>query len=283
MRLRSVTTLLFTLALILPASSFAVDVQPGIDAVKHIPPTIWDFGSKPIDGDFFGPGSDPFDGGVPGDQTSLDPTPYCPGATGDISMLIERLDVALLPVVGSSDVVDVTVVAMDMESSSPITVTYGGLNPEYWMVKITPSPLVSSDGIMTIHLDTPDGGVFDSEILLQPYFTFTRVSDGEVRTLDGAVTYQDLISVTAVPWVYSDPGLTCPPCASNFIPGHNGTNKVPYAYNGTMSQHTVLSSCSAAAIPTLSQWGVAAVLVLLLTLGVFSMLRLRRTAGNRNC
>lgn len=281
MRLRAVTTLLFTLALILPASSFAVDVQPGIDAVEHIPPTIWDFGPKPIDGDFFGPGSDPFDGGVPADQTSLDPTPDCPGASGDISMLIERLDTAVLPVVGSSDVIDVRIIAMSLESSSPITVTYGGVNPEYWMMKITPSPLTSSDGVMTIHLDLPDAGVFDSEILLQPYFTFTRVSDGEVRTLDGAGTYQDLISVTGVPWVYGDPGLACPPCASNFIPGHNGTSKVPYTYTGTMSQHTVRSSCLPAAIPVLSGWGAAVVLLLMLVLGVFSISRVRRSIVKR--
>ncbi|MFH1754893.1 MAG: hypothetical protein ABIA59_04245 [Candidatus Latescibacterota bacterium] len=262
--------------MVFPAAALAMDVQPGIDVLKHLLPSGWDFGPQPIDGDYFGPGSDPFDGGVPADQTSLDPTPDCPGAQGDISMLIERLDLAFLPIIGSSDIIDTEIIAMSLVSATPITVTYnGGLNPELWNVEITLSPFAASTGTMTIRLDVADGGTFDSEFLLQPHFTFTRVSDSEIRELDGAGIYQDLISVTNVPWVYEDPKVACPSCASNFIPGHNGVNKVEYSYTGLKSQHTVQSGCAQIPIPTLSQWGLLAVLTMLLIAGTYSITRRR--------
>ncbi|MCK5643308.1 MAG: IPTL-CTERM sorting domain-containing protein [Gammaproteobacteria bacterium] len=278
MSYRTTSVFFLLLILVFPAASMAMDVDPGIDPIDHLPPSWWDFGPQPIDGDFFGPGSDPFDGGIPGDQTSLDPTPDCPGAQGDISMLIERLNLALLPTMGSSDVIDTEIIAMSLVSNGPIVVTYnGGLNPELWNVEITLSPMAPSTGTMTIRLDTPDGGTFDSEFLLQPYFTFIRESDGETRELDGAVLYQNLISVLNVPWVYEDPNLNCFSCSSNFIPGHNGVEKVEYVYNGLYSQHTVQSGCLQTPIPTLSQWGLLAVLTLLLIAGACSIVRRRRT------
>jgi hypothetical protein len=271
------SVLFLFLLLVFPSVTLAVDVDPGIDPIDHLPPSWWDFGPQPIDGDFFGPGSDPFDGGIPGDQTSLDPTPDCPGAHGDISMLIERRDPALLPIIGSSDVIDTEIIAMSLVSNAPIVVTYnGGLNPELWNVEITLSPSIPSTGTMTIRLDTPEGGTFDSEFLLQPYFTFTRESDGEVRELDGAGLYQDLISVLNVPWVYEDPNIACPSCASNFIPGHNGLNKVEFTYAGLKSQHTVQSGCTQIPIPTLTQLGLLAVLTIMLMAGAYSITRRRR-------
>ena len=71
MRQRSLTTLLFTFVLFLPAAGFATNVQTGIDPVEHIPPSWWDFGPAPLPADYFGPGSDPFDGGVPADASAI--------------------------------------------------------------------------------------------------------------------------------------------------------------------------------------------------------------------
>lgn len=264
--------------LILPTATLATSVQPGIDPVDHLPPSWWDFGPVPLPADFFGPGSDPFDGGIPGDQTALPPIPECPGDLGNTSMLIERLDVAVLPTIPSSDVIDTEIIALSLVSNNPITVTYnGGLNPEAWDVEITLSPTSPSIGLMTVSKTHANGGTFDAEITLQPYFTFTRVSDSTVRTLDGAGLYHDMIATTDVPWVYEDPELACPSCSSNFIPGHNGLNAVEFSLTGTLSQHTLKSSCPSAAIPTLSQWGLALVVAILLTLGVCVIAR-RRTA-----
>jgi hypothetical protein len=134
---------------------------------------------------------------------------------------------------------------------------------------------------MTIRQEKADGGTFDAEILLQPYFTFTRVSDNEVRTLDGAGLYDDTISALNVPWVYADPGLACPECVSNFLPGHDGVEPVAYAYVGTLSNHTLGCGCIQNPIPTLSQWGLAAVLTVLMTVGVCWIVRRRRTVATQ--
>jgi len=166
---------------------------------------------------------------------------------------------------------------MSLVSVDPITVTYnGGLNPELWDVEITLSPSVTSIGTMTIRKLHDEGGTFDEAIFLQPYFTFTRVGDGEVRTLDGEGIYEDLIEALDVPWVYSDPGLACPSCVSNFIPGHDGNNPVDYALTGVKSLHTVRCGCIQSPIPTLSQWGLAVVLTIILVLGAYSIRRRRR-------
>ena len=194
MLLRTVTILVLAAAFILPVPVHATSVQPGIDPVRHIPPSQWDFGPVPLPADFFEPGSDPFDGGIPGDQTALPPVPECPGDLGPTSMLIQRKDVALLPTMPSSDVIDVEIIALSLLSSSPITVTYnGGLNPEQWDVEITLSSSLASTGTMTIRKEHANGGTFDAAIFVQPHFTFTRVADGQVLTLDGAGTYEDEI------------------------------------------------------------------------------------------
>lgn len=259
--------------LLLPAVSAATEVQPGIDALDHLPPSGWNFGPVPLPADFFGPGSDPFDGGIPGDQTALPPLPDCPGDLGETSLLLERLDTAVLPTIPSSDGIDVELIAMSIVSNEPIIVTYGGgFNPEEWYVEISLSPTLPSLGTMTITQTYANGGTFLGEVLLHPFFRFTRVSDGEERTLDGWESYSDMLDFSG-PWVYEDPALPCPSCASNFLPGHDGSGKVPFYFTGTLSQHNVQSSCGAVSIPTLSQWGMAIALAILLAFGIFMVRR----------
>ena len=277
---RIAVVVLFAAVVSSPVTVFATDVQTGFDPVEHVPPSSWDFGPVPLPADFFGPGSDPFDGGVPADAGVLPPFPGCPGFLGNTDMLIERKSVAALPGIPSSDVIDVEIVALSLVSPNPITVTYGGgLNPELWDVEITISSSLASTGTMTIRQEHPGGGTFDAQIFLQPHFTFTRVSDSTVRTLDGAGIYEDLLEAIGVPWAYTDPGLTCPTCVTNFIPGHDGVNPVPFVFAGTSSQHTVQSGCISGSIPTLSQWGLIAVATMLLILGGYVIVRRRRMAG----
>jgi len=264
--------------MLLPVAVFATDVQPGFDPVVHVPPSFWDFGPMPLPADFFGPGSDPFDGGVPADAVVLPSSPFCPGFLGNTDMIIQRKNVALLPGIPSSDVIDVEIVELSLVGANPITVTYfGGMNPELWEVEITLSPSLASTGTMTIRQLHPGGGIFDAQIFLQPYFTFTRVSDSMVATLDGAGTYEDLLNAIDVPWVYADPILTCPACVTNFIPGHDGVNPSEFTLAGTSSQHAVRCGCVSGTIPTLSQWGLIVVATVLLVLGGYTIVRRRRT------
>ena len=278
MLLRTAVIMLFiTTVLFLPGASFATDVQTGSDPVVHVPPSFWDFGPTPLPADHFGPGSDPFDGGVPADASVLPSSPHCPGPLGNTSMLIERKDVAVLPGIPSSDVIDVEIVELSLVSANPITVTYnGGLDPELWEVEIAPSPSLASGGTMTIRQEHAEGGTFDASILLQPHFSFRRVSDGALRTLDGAGMYEDWIEVFGVPWVYTDPDLACPSCVSNLIPGHDGVNLVDFVFAGTSSLHTVQCGCSRSSVPALSPWGLAVALTLLLVLGSYSIARAKR-------
>jgi hypothetical protein len=152
------------------------------------------------------------------------------------------------------------------------------LNPELWNVEITLSSTLASTGTMTIRQEHAAGGTFDAQIYLQPYFTFTRVSDSTVLTLDGAGMYEDLLQAVDVPWVYADPGLTCPACVTNFIPGHDGVSPVDFVFVGTASQHTVRCGCISGEIPTLSQWGLIVLAGTLLALGGYTIARRRRTA-----
>jgi hypothetical protein len=92
----------FAAATLLPAALFATDVQTGFDPVVHVPPSFWDFGSNPLPADYFGPGSDPFDGGVPADASVLPSSPFCPGFLGNTDMIIQRKDVAVLPGIPSA-------------------------------------------------------------------------------------------------------------------------------------------------------------------------------------
>lgn len=278
MLLRTASFVLLTAALLIPIAAFATDVQTGFDPVVHAPPSFWDFGPTPLPADYFGPGSDPFDGGVPADASVLPSSPSCPGILGNTDTIIERKDIALLPGFPSSDVIDVEIVELSLVSANPITVTYnGGLDPELWNVEITLSPSLASTGTMTIRQEHADGGTFDAAVLLQPYFTFTRVSDSEVRTLDGAGGYQDLIDAVNVSWVYSDPDLSCPSCVTNFIPGHNGVSPVDFTFTGVRSQHTVHCSCTETPpIPMVSRWGLIAALTILLMLGAYMVTRRHR-------
>jgi len=279
MLLRTASFVLLTAALLIPVAAFATDVQTGFDPVVHVPPSFWDFGPTPLPADYFGPGSDPFDGGVPADASVLPSSPSCPDALGNTDMIIERKGIALLPGFPSSDVIDVEIVELSLVSTSPISVTYnGGLDPELWNVEITLSPSLASTGTMTIRQEHADGGTFDAAILLQPHFTFRRVSDSEIRMLDGVGIYEDLIETINVAWAYSDPDLSCPSCVTNFVPGHSGANPVDFAFTGMRSQHTVRSSCTETPpIPTIPQWALIAALTVLVTLGAYMVTWRRRS------
>ncbi len=265
----------------IPGVVLGQDVLPGFDILEHQPPSDWDFGSNPLPADFFGPGSDPFDGVIALKGDPLGSSPFCPGDLNLADMIVQRKDPATLPGIPSSDIIDIEIVEMSLVSVAPIIVSYnGGSTTEEWDVEITLSASVASTGTMTITKEHADGGTFDETVVFQPYFTFTRVSDMTVRTLDGASIYDETLEAQDVPWVYAAPPLECPPCASNFIPGHNGTQKVPFVLSGIQSTQTVMCACTIST-PTLTQWGVIAIAALLLAAGAFVISRRRRAAVAR--
>lgn len=140
----------------------------------------WTFeAGDPIPADFFGPGSDPFDGEVMFDGDAIDP------AFGPADTIVRRLaDTGDLDV--SPQLVDIRMIALRFVSSNPITVTYnGGQDPEEWDVRAClSSSCPQCDGTMTITKTHIFGGTYVSNFSVIPKFTFIRTGDQQVAVLD---------------------------------------------------------------------------------------------------
>jgi len=169
-----------------------------------------DFGSPdtdPIPMDFFGSGSDLFTSSV-----CLRGVPLGIEEYGDADTLISRdadpFDRCDLPS-GTSSTVNIEIVALSLEGVNPITVTYGGSNPETWdvTVDISPSGLLpgTPPSTLTAIKTHCNGGTYTSVLYVQPRFTFKKVSDPtQVRVLDTFDTETPPVELTQSdphPWV----------------------------------------------------------------------------------
>lgn len=185
------------------------DVLPGID-LWSTPGTgisATDFSDDPIPADFFDPGSDPFTGVITLDGGTL--SNLGGPSLGPSDTVVNRMATAELPLVGSSDTVPIEIVALNLVSINPITVTYnGGFNPEPWNVTVCLSATAQTQGTMTIRRDCVDSGTFDSTLPVRPKFVFTRTSPAATRVLDPGAAGQMSFSTTGGRWVYNpDPQL----------------------------------------------------------------------------
>jgi len=180
----------------------------------------------PIPADFFGPGSDPFQG-----QISLEGLP--PDPANNISTRIQRTGHPISPsaLPGAIGEVDIELVELNLVSISPILVTFnGGQNPQAWGVGVGLSALPSPGGVLTAFKTHPNGGTFDTVLFVQPKFTFTKLLDPtQVRVLDtgGEGVPPILFSSTNTPWVHSvNPNLgVIAPSDGNFVPGVEEVNQ----------------------------------------------------------
>ena len=119
----------------------------------------------PIPADFFGPGSDPFDG-----QITLG-NPF-----GTVDTVLDRMgEMCFTPDWPSSAQTPIQLVQLDLVSCEPITVTTFG-EPSFWDVHVSISPTTPVEpGILSATKLDANGGVFTAEYYLQPLYTFTRV------------------------------------------------------------------------------------------------------------
>ena len=193
------------------------DVLPGYDLFfTDAPTTVRDFATDPLPADFFGPGSDPFEGTVAFAGQPLGTSPYCPWDDLDLAdTIVERRSPAVLPAVPSSDVIDIEIVELSLVSTEPIAVWWeGGIWQDFWDVEMTVSPLVPSLGAAQIQRLAEDGGAVFATVDLVPLFIFRQVSGPEVRILDyGDLPSWEPISAGPVPWTYHVPPLVS--CTSN--------------------------------------------------------------------
>ncbi len=258
----------FLVVLALPPAVRAQTHPPGTDYWTHIggPPRLdlADFGSYPIPASFFDPGSDPFTGVVPLLGSITGP--------GNADTSVRRLASANLPPpFPATDTVPIELVQLSLVSSNPITVTYGGGNPELWNVKFC-NPPPAPPGGMTVTKSNANGGTFSSTLPVQALFTFTRVNDGAVRNLPvgGTLQIQGPWSETPVP-----NGVGTGP---NLFPGDSTLDLVETTSGSAVLQTGIAAAVKPAKVPALSSASALALAAVLALAGV-TLLRGRSRAA----
>ena len=175
-------------------------------------------GSPAIPSDFFGPGSDPFVGSVCLKGQSLN-NPEFPLADTLISRSTDPFDLCAAPS-PTQATVDIEVVALSLVSVAPITVTYGGHNPQQWNAVVDLSTVPAPLGSLTVTKSHCNGGTYTSVLPVRPRFTFSRVGGPEIAVLDTGVEGRDPVVLTQtdpLPWVAEvDPMLPAvsDPCSA---------------------------------------------------------------------
>ncbi|MCK4342664.1 MAG: thrombospondin type 3 repeat-containing protein [Phycisphaerae bacterium] len=180
-------------------------VTPGLYGAPT--PTYDDLAGDPIPADFFGPGSDPFDGIIYFVGQPL----YGTGLPPDTDAIVTRLQDAYLPDPYNSEAtVDTEMVALNLVSSMPITVTFNGGTEwaTYDVQACLSSDVPQPPGEMTIRHRCDYGGSFDSITRVVPKLNFTKVSGYPgvgYATLDPAPQLD--FTVTNGCWSHHDPGF----------------------------------------------------------------------------
>ena len=172
-----------------PVSAQPVVITAGSDVWRTtaVEGTFYDFIHTPIPADFFGPGSDPFDGVVAFQGLPLETNPA--GALGLGDTVVERSSDTLPLDIGQSDVVPVEIVALSLVSVQPIEVTQlgGGGASTFWDVHVCLSSAGQTPGSMTITRDSSDGGTFDSSFSVTAKFLFLEVGGTGMAEMDCGV------------------------------------------------------------------------------------------------
>lgn len=188
--------------------------------------TSMDFSSSPIPADFFGPGSDPFDGIIYFHSDPIDP-PLIGGTDTIVLRSADPFDRADIPSPASVPV-DIQLVDLKLTSVQPITVTFGGGgSPADWHVGVSivnPQP----QGQMQVIKTHDNGGVFDALLPVQPRLTFTdAVTPTNTQILDFPSPV--VLQFSVVPWVHDvdpsfgwavQPGANFVPFVEEVVPGN---------------------------------------------------------------
>ena len=207
----------------LPLAALAQDVLPGKDLFQSDPTnTGFCFCDHPIPADFFGPGSDPFDQPVNFTGSPLPPDPSCPfDDLSSIDTVLERLGVAELPAIGSSDTVPIEIVALSLVSVAPIVVTYnGGQDPELWNIQMELTPSQPTTGQMLIEKTHASGGLLDIDLIYSPSINFLQ---GPL-SLHWSPAVPLSLTGTDIPWSYESPPANS--CRSNICINPGGLTVV---------------------------------------------------------
>jgi hypothetical protein len=101
-----------------PVDDLLSEIWEGLDLWQTVPTTSYEFGTDlpAIPADFFGPGSDPFEG-----QVAFTGLPLGPDGADTV---VARLEEAQIGEPGTSDTVPIEIVALSLQSVEPIQVTF---------------------------------------------------------------------------------------------------------------------------------------------------------------
>ena len=173
------------------------------------------FCDSPIPAGFFDPLSEAFFGSV-----------RLQGRTGVQDTMVQRMADMDLPSVGASDTTPIQVVHLDLESCEPIAVKVQGQADQLWDVQVTlSSTSPSPPGTMNVGKTHPNGGTFQSDLFVQPVFTFTMGASTLVLDTGAPGTSfpPDFLRILgSAPWVHqlnASSGVAGPVCGTNFVPG----------------------------------------------------------------
>ncbi len=200
--------------------------------------TLADFSQDPIPPDFFGPGSDPFDGEIPFGSDSGGEAP---------DTVIHRVgDVCLRPGDPAPAVVPIEIVQLHLVSCQTVVIMINGV-PTEWEVGMTPGE-ITPVGEMRLLMPRLDGGVLSGTYQIQPVYTFTRTEPpfDTVVWDTGAMGIPPVEMVLApdfdLPWSVDD--ILDPCTIDGFAPGVRIIDGLPcavpacaHSVNTTSNQH----------------------------------------------
>ncbi|MBK8913180.1 MAG: hypothetical protein IPM64_01030 [Phycisphaerales bacterium] len=189
----------------------------------------------PLPPNFFGPGSDPFIGTIFSTGQPLDP-----GGLGATDTIVRRPFDPLQPFdpPGAAGTVPIEIVALQLVSIQPITVTHnGGMTSSQWDVRIdlsaTPQAIGGANALKT----HPNGGTWDAMLPVQPRFTFLEVGGPGVVQLDPGLfafppiqfqmTAEDFVHVLGPPVaLITDPDTNWKIGVRETIPGNPNSQEI---------------------------------------------------------
>lgn len=252
----------------------AADVKPGRDLWVTGTGSSHDFSTGAIPAGFFGPGSEPFTGIM-----TLKPNPLISfegRAVGRTDTIVNRTAMAdLTP--GPSASIPIEVIALSLSSSAPIQVGFPGPD-QLWRADVVESPTQASNGSMVITQTNAAGGTYTASMCVFARFTFTRVDGAGGPLVFDAPSCVNISTPNPVPWTHAPRNASAPDTgpvilgytgdASNLV-GSPWTNDF---YANTIAEHTgPHPQVAQVGIPTVSEWGVAALTLLMLTAATIVM------------
>ena len=177
-RLSTALLILAAVTMAVPAAATTITIPAGKELLVTLEATVSFHGNYTIPADFFGPGSDPFDGVVAFVAVPLTGDSACaPNDPGDANIIIQRDPIFLGPQ-PSSAVIPIEIVQLKLVSVGPVDIPFNnGQFVEPWtfeIIPILPQPPPAPKQELRLDRDEENGGDFEVEYSYDHMFRMTR-------------------------------------------------------------------------------------------------------------